>query len=265
MKKNNNEVFVGMFVIVGFIFLSLVVFFISGVYFFRSGYSVDVMYEYVSILDKGAPVRMAGVKVGEVSGVNLVYNEEAKKNRVKVKLFIEKKTEIRENYEFRIQGTHILSEPHIEITPIPGEFPLIKSGSIVEGISPAAIEDLIERAGDISKQLVKIIERLNTVIEDEEISGAIKDVLVNLSGVMRSLNVALDGSEEDLKSTMKNVNNLSMSLSIIAKKSKEGDGTLGKLIMEEELYQEMRELVAEIKARPWRLMKKDKKRKFLIF
>ena len=98
MKKKSNEVSVGVFVILGFVFLTLVLFFVSGVYLFRSGYSVDVMFNYVSILNKGAPVRMAGVRVGEVSQVDIIYDAVKQNNRVKVKLFIEKGVQIRENY-----------------------------------------------------------------------------------------------------------------------------------------------------------------------
>ena len=95
MKKGRNEVMVGMFVIIGFVLLTVTVFFVSGVYLFRPGYHVDVMYEYVSILDRGAPIRMAGVRVGEVSEVKLVFDPKIGKTRVRVKLFIEKGTEIR--------------------------------------------------------------------------------------------------------------------------------------------------------------------------
>ena len=134
MKKKSNEVSVGVFVILGFIFLTLVLFFVSGVYLFRSGYSVDVMFNYVSILNKGAPVRMAGVRVGEVSQVDIIYDAVKQNNRVKVKLFIEKGVQIRENYTYTIRGTHVLSEPHVEITPVAGNFPLISKGGVREGV-----------------------------------------------------------------------------------------------------------------------------------
>ena len=75
MKKKSSEVSVGVFVILGFIFLTLVLFFVSRVYVFHPGYTVDVMYNYVDILSKGAPVRMAGVRVGEVSSLELVFDE----------------------------------------------------------------------------------------------------------------------------------------------------------------------------------------------
>jgi len=38
-----------------------------------------------------------------------------------------------------------------------------------------------------------------------------------------------------------------------------GEGTVGKLLSDKELYDEIRDFVAEIKAHPWRLLKKDKK------
>ena len=45
-----------------------------------------------------------------------------------------------------------------------------------------------------------------------------------------------------------------------------GEGTVGRLMSDDALYEEMREFVAEIKAHPWRLLKRDnEKRKFLFF
>src|SRR3989338_7990190 len=102
MKKTQNEVTVGAFVIIGFVLLALIVFFVSGVYLFRQGYYLTVAYNYVDILDKGAPVRMAGVRVGEVNKVSLLFDEKEKRTKVMVKLFIEKGVEIKENYTFDI-------------------------------------------------------------------------------------------------------------------------------------------------------------------
>lgn len=205
MKKKTNEVEVGIFVILGFIFLTLVLFFVSGVYLFRSGYTVDVLYEYVSILNKGAPVRMGGVRIGEVNKVQLFYDESKQKTRVRVKLFIEKGAEIRENYVFTIRGTHILSEPHVEITPKPGNFPLLHRGSTVEGVSPLPVEELI---GQI-----------------HEISGQIRDS--------------------------------SISVNTILSKVRDGEGTVGGLLMKDDIYKDMEALVKDVRAHPWKLLKKD--------
>jgi phospholipid/cholesterol/gamma-HCH transport system substrate-binding protein len=234
MKKKSNEVSVGVFVILGFIFLTLVLFFVSGVYLFRSGYTVDVMFNYVSILNKGAPVRMAGVRIGEVSQVDIVYDEVKQNNRVKVKLFIEKGAEIRENYAFTIRGTHVLSEPHVEISPKPGRFPLLHKGVVIEGVPLVAVEELMDRA---------------------------HEVLDNLASISGELNTSFKSPDGDMRQTLKNVKASTASLSEILGTVEKGDGTLGKLLKEDELYREMNAFAKDVREHPWKLIRKDSKNK----
>jgi phospholipid/cholesterol/gamma-HCH transport system substrate-binding protein len=208
MKKKNDEVSVGVFVILGFIFLTLVLFFVSGVYLFRSGYTIDVMYDYVSILGKGAPVRMAGVRIGEVSKVDLVFDAAKQNSRVKIKLFIEKGVEIRENYAFTIRGTHILSEPHVEITPKPGTLPIVRKGAVMEGVPLVAVEELMDRAHDVLGDL-------------SSLSGELKD--------------SFKGPDGNVYQSFQNIAASSASLSKILGTVEKGDGTIGKLLMEDEL------------------------------
>ena len=262
MKKKNDEVSVGVFVILGFIFLTLVLFFVSGVYLFRSGYTLDVMYNYVSILNKGAPVRMAGVRVGEVSKVDLVFDQAKQSSRVKVKLFIEKGVEIRENYAFAIRGTHILSEPHVEISPKPGNFPVLRKGAVVEGVTLVAVEEMIDRAQEILNRLSGI---LGTFSEGEGDSGTLKDLktlIHNLSSLSGSLDDALKKPDGSMQQSFQNIESSSESLANILGKVEDGDGTLGKLLMKDELYQEMEAFVKDVRAHPWKLVRKDSKRKW---
>ncbi len=265
IKKERNEVVVGAFVILGFIALTLVVFFISGVYVFRPGYALNVMYEYVSILDRGAPVRMAGVRVGEVNKVDLIYDEAKKKTRVRVKLFIEKGVEIKENYLFKIQGTHILSEPHIEITPEPGNFPTLKRSVTIEGIDPVPMEALVEKADEIAANLNKILSDLQIAVSDAEMAEAIKSIVLNLSTLTESMNKVMTGSEKDLKGVITHMSSATDSLDRILDQIEKGEGTLGNLVMKDELYKEMKAFVSEIKTHPWRLMKRDKNKRFFFF
>ena len=44
-----------------------------------------------------------------------------------------------------------------------------------------------------------------------------------------------------------------------------GEGTAGKLVYSDELYQDIRGFVAEIKAHPWRLLKRDNEKKHFLF
>jgi ABC-type transporter Mla subunit MlaD len=198
-----------------------------------------------------------------VSKVELTYDEVSRKTRVKVKLFIEKGLEIRENYTFKIQGTHILSEPHIEITPQPGNFPLVKNGALIEGVTPVAVEALIEKADEISEKLSEILSGFQTAVQGEEGGNALKELVVNLASLSKSLDKALSGSEQDMKQTIANIHSSTESLSKILEHIESGEGSAGQLLMKDELYKEMREFVREIKLHPWKLLKKDKRCKFL--
>lgn len=257
MKKTRTEVIVGTFVIFGFILLSLVVFFVSGVYLVRPGYRVKVIFNYVSILDRGAPVRMAGVRIGEVNKVTLREEEQTGKTRVEVQLFIAKGFEIRENYLFNIRGTHILSEPHIEISPEPGRAPFLKDGDTLQGVDPVPVEVLVDRADQIASDLAAIFRRVKTFMEDKKTEGEIRETIQNLASLTRSLNQILGGSEKDMTESLKHLNASTQSLESILKKMETGEGTMGKLMTEDELYEEMRDFVREIKTHPWRLLKRD--------
>lgn len=257
MKQARTEVMVGMFVVFGFILLSLVVFFVSGVYLVRPGYRVNVLFDYVSILDRGAPVRMAGVRVGEVSRVNLLEDTGTGQTRVQVQLFIAKGVEIRENYLFQVRGTHVLSEPHIEISPKPGRASAVKDGDTIRGVDPVPLEVLIDRADQIAEHLEALLRRLRTGLEDKATEKAVQETVQNLASLTRSLNQFLEGSQGDARETVGHLNSSTRSLETILAKIEKGEGTVGKLTGDDKLYQEMRDFVQEIKTHPWRLLKRD--------
>lgn len=266
MKKKTNEVAVGVFVVIGFILLTFVLFFVSGAYLLKKGYKINVMYSFVSILDKGAPVRMAGVRVGEVNKVDLVFDAAKQITRVKVKLFIEKGVEIRENYDFMIQGTHVLSEPHIEIKPKPGNFPILRKGATVEGVPLVAVEELIDRAHEVLSSLSTIMSKARDQVGTDQTMQDLKIMITNLSELSVALNDSLRGSDGNVKQSLQNIDASTASLSAVLKNVEKGEGTVGKLLMKDDLYQEMDALVKDVRAHPWKLLKKDStKKRFLFF
>lgn len=256
MKKARNEVAVGAFVVIGLTLLALLMFFISGVYLFRAGYTVNVVYDYVDILDKGAPIRMAGVRVGEVQEINLFFDPNLKRTRVNVKLFIEQTANIRENYKFEIRGTHVLSEPHIEISPVPGDAAPMKEGAVVEGEKLEAIEELIKRAQRISLNLDEMVSGLRDAFKDDPNSQSMKDLVRNLSTLSASLAKLSEASEGDLQQTFANIRVSSDSMKKILSDMEQGKGTVGALMVNDEIYKDMRDLVSDVKKHPWKLLKK---------
>jgi phospholipid/cholesterol/gamma-HCH transport system substrate-binding protein len=128
-----------------------------------------------------------------------------------------------------------LSEPHIEISPQPGSASVLKPDSQIKGVDAVPMEDLLKHVGNIGSDLEVMMKNLRESFEDVK-----------------------------LKETLQNFHDSSQSLNSLLGKANQGEGTVGKLLTQDELYQDVRGFVQEIKAHPWRLLKRDNQRsKFL--
>ena len=133
----------------------------------------------------------------------------------------------------------------------------MKEGDVLQGVDPVPVEVLVDRAEEIAGDLEAIFRRVKTFMEDKKTEGEVRETIQNLAKLTRSLNQILSGSEKDMTESLKHLNASTNALESILKKIEKGEGTMGKLVVEEELYTEMRDFVREIKARPWRLLKRD--------
>jgi len=258
MNKPKFEVAVGFFVLVGFLILSMIVFFVSGIYFFRPGYHLSAVFDYVGIINKGAPVRFSGVRVGEVSKVRILKpTSEKEKAKVEITFFVEKQIEIRENYQVSIQGTHIMSEPHIAITPVPGLGRILKNGDVIpNGISPPTLDDLIKQGDSIAKRFDKLLGNVGSVFEDADTRTMLRNSLVNMNQLLTSMNTITVGQEKELRTMVGNLSRTTEQMGKLLERLNQGQGALGKLITEDEVYNDLRDFTHEIKTHPWKLLKK---------
>ena len=156
-----------------------------------------------------------------------------------------------------MRGTHILSEPHIEITPQPGKASFLNNGDTLQGVDPVPVEVLVDRADQIASHLEVVLERMKTFLSDKKTEKEIRETIQNIASLSRSLNQILSGSEKDMTEGLKHLKASTQSLESILTKVEKGEGTVGKLMTEEELYQEMKDFVREIETHPWRLLKRD--------
>ncbi|MEE9500171.1 MAG: MlaD family protein, partial [Candidatus Omnitrophota bacterium] len=87
MAEAENKIFelkVGIFIAVGILIFFIIVFSIGDVYFVRRGYHVNVIFNFASGITEGAPVRLAGVNVGQIDKIDIFFDEKEKKTKVKL-------------------------------------------------------------------------------------------------------------------------------------------------------------------------------------
>lgn len=275
MHRSRMEILVGLFVILALVILSFMVFFVSGVYVFKQGYHLNVIFNFVSRLEKGSAVRLAGIPVGNVTALGIEYNPETGKPLVKTRLFINKDVQLREDAKIRIEGVNGLMTPYLEIrSGGNSEARILAEGDTVTGIDPIPLDDLVAKGQAIVENLQETIIRINKFSRDPEIAASVRGTLINLNSLTSNMNEMLASHQGNVSKTIHELEAATQHLKNILEKIDQGEGTAGKLLSDETLYRELEEFVRDLKRHPWKLLKKGReeepegekrKRKFGIF
>jgi len=289
------EAKVGMLVFVAIICLAILLFWVGVFDFIRGGIRIYVDYPQVGGLDEGSGVRMAGVLIGKVEKTKLVDVED--KRVVRCTLWIKKDIFIPADSTFTINMAGLLAEKYVEILPGDINGPVLKDGDNVQGEPGADIGALLSGGGKLFEQVGGIAEGISQLTDAETIAS-IKKTLKNTEMItdnlnmiiaqsgdnirvsierLRSISVRLDSLlarneanldsalsdasivAGDLKRITKQVETTMISVQSIAMKIDTGQGTVGKLINDPTLHDELlsttveaKELIKDFKENPTR-------------
>jgi phospholipid/cholesterol/gamma-HCH transport system substrate-binding protein len=142
MRKLNVETWVGLFVIIGFACFSFIAIKLGDVEVFDADkYLLSARFASVSGLKEGAPVELAGVRVGTVKAIDI----DTKEFEATVVFSVEKRVSLPEDSVASIRTAGIIGDKFIKLTP-GGQDSSLKEGSeIVETESAISLEELISK------------------------------------------------------------------------------------------------------------------------
>ncbi len=158
MTNRKNNIVVGLFVI-----LSLVIL-LFGVYFLKEtvpGRKTDHYYanfDQVSTLQDGDPVKINGVKMGKVQGIEL------KGNRVRVRLELDHGIKLPKDSEVRIQNIGLMGERQIGIL-LGRSTEYYATGSDLEGRLDAGIAEAMGVAGEVFVESEVMVKSLRAIMD----------------------------------------------------------------------------------------------------
>ncbi len=181
--------------------------FVLGGFSLRSGYSLQVDYNFSGNIKPGAPVKLAGIKVGKVEDVRLMDGstiDPATGRRVLVRLdvWIENrvKDSIRKDAEFFVNTSGVLGEQYLEIVPGNNytDGPL-GAGVVVRGIDPPRTDLIVSR-------LFMVLDSLSEVLTEDR--DFIRSLLEDGAGTVKTLNGILTDNREELGKLIVSANGL---------------------------------------------------------
>lgn len=287
MKETHPEVKAGILIFVAIVILFIFTFMIGKFHFFKGGYSLKVTFNFVEGLDIGAPVRVSGVKAGNVTDVQFDSTE----NLVMLTLWLNEGVKIRDDSKFYLNTLGLMGEKYIEIDPgVSSKF--LKPGTLVKGEEVPRFEELIRRGQQIVSKTDEITSSIRNMIGRVSLDGVggifselkktMSDLNVNISRVIDNLVEATSDIKDiisegewdvqtaisKLKEAMIKLERTTTSLNTILDKVEKGEGTIGVLLNDKQVANDIKEIIEnfkvfsqDIKDNPsWLIMGKPKKK-----
>lgn len=250
-----TELRVGVVVVVSLLVLAVTILYIgSGGSPFARRYGLKALMADVNGLKPGAPVRVGGVEVGTVTGVD--FAGEGGGGLVEVSMRLDARVKPRVTTESRasLGNRGLLGEKAVDITSAPGGV-AIEEGGYVLAEPEDPFKGLLSDASDSTSHLRRILSRMDAgegligkALRDEELYNRMVDVSVRLQGLMGKL-------ESDRGPLGRLVNDRQMSerlastvasLDEAASRLDAGQGALGALSKDESLGQDLKSLASSL-------------------
>ena len=243
-QRASLEIKVGFFVVAGLALLVFCLFTIGDLgTFFQPGYDLRVLFDSANGVGTGSPVQYAGVEVGKVQDLRLVYGPDHQSPKVEVVLRLPRSIVVRSDDAASISTFGLLGEKYVELMPGDGAGTILRPGEVLIGKPAVSTERIMERSNEVLTELKRTLAGLNSLVGDPEarlyLAEAVqeaRDATRNWKLVAERMNLALTHVES-------------------------GHGTMGKLLFDDTLYQQLIYFIEDLQQHPWKLLVRPKEKK----
>ena len=181
MNFSRNEVKSGVLVVICFSLLTILTFKVSDFRAMSATKSYKITFNFISGLEKNAPVHFAGHSVGIVKSISLHDGDPA----VEVVIQVAKATPVRADSEAFVDTLGLLGEKFISLMPGNATAVLLEPGGVLVGNEPTPIHQMITQMNELTTQLIPLTEKSNHLLEGHE--KDIEGILVNLNASSENL------------------------------------------------------------------------------
>jgi len=255
MRKRMRETLVGIFIILGIILIVVMYVWLSGRISLRNTYAVTVHFSDVLGLRVGDPVQVYGLEKGKVKSLDL------KEGKIEVILALDREILLPKDSEVAIRSvSYVASDRYIKI--IPGKESELST--VFQGKSDAFdLEEIAARLDTLFGGLEEFnISSISDIAQDlsDDIDKNMGRLVAMMKEPTNKLSSTIKKTEQVIGKTEQVIEGLDSLTSLMR-----GEGTVGKLMRSDSLYQELREsnqalkdLLQDIKENPARYLKNIK-------
>ncbi|MGH9346668.1 MAG: MlaD family protein [Vicinamibacterales bacterium] len=254
-----SELKIGLVTVVALALASVLIFMVSGEGgMFWQRYSLKTIFEDIAGLKEGAPVRVAGVEVGSVAGLDFVGD------RVEVSMEISKdmQSRVTTRSTATLGSVSLLGEAAVDITPSSLGAPIPEWGYVPAGRAPGSITEVATQASRGLEEATRLLSdvrggrgTIGRLFTDEALYrevtrfvDAAEDTARNLSEGRGTIGrLARDpAAAQALEASLQNLQDITARL-------RSGEGSLGRLLTDDALAKSLTGTTANLDALTGRL------------
>jgi len=236
------EIKVGAFIVTGLLLLVAFLFAIGDfAASFQPGYTIRVRFDSANGIGRGSPVQYAGVEVGKIQDVRLVYEQDPP--QVELQIWVPLTLKLRADDDAAISTFGLLGEKYLEITPGSGRGPVLNQQDILVGQPPVSTELVIQRSNEVLTELKQTLAGLNSLVGDP------------------AARVYLGETLQEARDATRNWRVLGERMNMAMTRVESGEGNVGKFLYDDTLHREILGFVQDLREHPWKLFVRQKSKK----
>jgi phospholipid/cholesterol/gamma-HCH transport system substrate-binding protein len=255
---------VGLTVLIASITLAVLIFLMSGTGgWFTTKISIRSYFDNAGGLREGAPVRLAGVDIGNVTAVRIVNGKPLTPVEVTMKVNTKYKFNLRKDSVTLLSTAGILGETFVDVDSSTAKGPAAEHGDTLAARNQPDIQDVVRASQGTLQNLDSLLKRVDRIIAFiESGQGSIGKVIYDPS-LYNQLNATVGefkGLVDDIQSGKGSIGPLLTSdeaykkvmaavdkVNLMVDDLQAGKGSAGKLLKDPELYDNANKTIANVR------------------
>ncbi len=205
-------------------------------------------------------VKMAGIKVGVIDKIEL------ENGRARILLAIEKDPKVTNSARVELRGDGILGDKHVELVPGKDEDPDLPPGSeLVLGGGKGGMDDLMGNANQVVKSIQELVDAFNKAFKAGDDTTTVGRIVGNIEKITADLKQVSGENKEGIREIVERIRSIAKNIDSyvneeslghldhalkniddVTTKINKGEGTLGRLINDEETIEQINTAVENI-------------------
>jgi phospholipid/cholesterol/gamma-HCH transport system substrate-binding protein len=236
MMPSSRLIGIGVFVIGGLLLFAAALFMIGERrMMFAEQFDVYADFADIAGLQHGAPVRVRGMEAGEVTKIDIPATP-AGRFRVRMRIRQDLRSLVRTDSSASLQTDGIVGNRLVKIDAGSEQAPVVADGGAIKGEEPFDFADVLKRAGGAVEEVSRMVT---------EVRGDLEHGIATIDQFATTANDMIKELEPEIVAMASAGRRISEDTSRMLAGVREGRGTVGKLMNDDEMYARMNRIAQD--------------------